>query len=120
MSSLSGDKPVTTSLSYKEHRISLLLQNSQKKRLTYDDYKGKHSINMGHAFGKNDDSINKKYRQMLDKERELKLSKGINNKHLKKKLKKKDKKKLKKSKKDKKRKDKESYKSSKKKHKKVY
>ncbi|ETO29767.1 hypothetical protein RFI_07351, partial [Reticulomyxa filosa] len=69
------EKKNRTSLSYDKHHIKILLMNEQKKRLDFDEYKEKHKRNMEAAFGKDDDTENKKFREELDREREKKLSK---------------------------------------------
>ena len=75
------------SISYADHRIRLLLTNEKQQRLDYDSYKKKYANNMAETFGKDDDSENKKFRKELDKERERKLSQGLNHKNLRKKFK---------------------------------
>ena len=68
------------SVSYADHRIRLLLANEKKGRLGYDAYKAKYKNNMELTFGKDEDSENKQFRKELDKERERRLSRGLNQK----------------------------------------
>eukprot|EP00483_Globobulimina_turgida_P012546 UN12569 len=90
MSVLGSEKPsekptnptAAHSVSYADHRIRLLLTNEKKQRLGYDEYKEKYKNNMELAFGKDEDTENKNFRKELDKEREKKLSQGLNHKKL--------------------------------------